>query len=340
MSANTDLVKFWYPDRQYLAHKEEFDAAMQRVLTKGDLILREDVSKFETNLAEFLHVGQIVTCNSGTDALSLSLKALRIGLMDEVLVPSYTFKSTIGAVVNAGATPILYDLHEDPRPLVTHRTSAIILAHLEGAVQGDAGDIALFCKDNGISLIEDSCQAIGAAPLYGKVAAYSFYPAKILGCFGDGGAIAVNDERFATRLRQMRNHYKENWDEDYGFNSRLDNLQAAILNVKLKYLPDALKRRKEIATRYDRELLGVGLPSPRDIYQDYIIITAKPKELSAHLEANGVQAMENTYPFPYGTEKGLVAWEYESKTLRIPCTPEHTDEEISRVIDAINSYGK
>ncbi len=331
-------VKFWYPDRQYLAHKEEFDAEMQRVLTNGDLILREDVSKFETNLADYLGVGQVVAVASGTDALLLSLKALRIGFMDEVLVPSYTFRATLEAVHHAGAKPVLYDLNEDPRQLVSNRTAAIILAHLEGAVQADSGDIALFCKDNGISLIEDSCQAIGAGPLHGKLAAYSFYPAKILGCFGDGGAIALSDESLATRLRQMRNHYKNNWGEDYGFNSRLDNLQAAVLNVKLKYLPSAIKRRKEIAERYDRELLGVGLPLPRDVYQDYVIITPNPKAMVAYLEEDGIQAMENTYPFPHFVEKGLNAWKYENESIRIPCTPEHTDEEIGRVIEVINNY--
>lgn len=333
-------IRYWYPDRQYLDHKEEFDAEIQRVLTNGDLILREDVSKFETNLARFLGVGQVVACASGTDALTLSLKALRIGQMDEVLVPSYTFRATIEAVHHAGATPILYDLNEDPRPLVTHRTAAIILAHLEGAVQDDVGEIADFCKDRGITLIEDSCQAIGAGPLHGKLAAYSFYPAKILGCFGDGGAIALNNEVLAARLRQMRNHYKGNWGEDFGFNSRLDNLQAAVLNVKLKYLPEAIKRRKQIAERYDRELMDVGLPLPRDVYQDYVIVTPEPKKLIAHLEERDIQAMENTYPFPDCIQKGLTAWEYESKSVRIPCTPEHTDEEIGRIIEAINNYGK
>lgn len=338
MSSKTE-VRFWYPDRQYLAHKDEFDAEMQRVLTAGDLILRQDGEQFEDNLARFLGVKHVVACASGTDALLLSLKALRIGQMDQVLVPSYTFRATLEAVHHAGARPVLYDLDEDPTTLVGHRTAAIILAHLEGRVQEDTERIAEFCRKHGITLIEDTCQAIGAAPLQGVLAAYSFYPAKILGCFGDGGAIATNDLELAKHLRKMRNHYKDDWATGYGYNSRLDNLQAAVLNIKLKYLPHALKRRKEIAERYDGELLNVGLPTVRQVYQDYVIITPEPKKMRDHLAGQGVQSLENTYPFP-GGNKGQNAMRYEAQTLRIPCTPEHTDEEIGHVIDAINSYGK
>lgn len=340
MSSKTEPVKFWYPGRQYLAHKAEFDAAIERVLTNGDLILRKDVDDFEAALAAFLGVEEIVSCASGTDALFLPLKALRIGAMDEVLVPSYTFKSTVGTVVQAGARPVIYDLNQSPLRLVTKKTAAIVLAHLEGRVQEDTADIAEFCRRHGITLIEDSCQAIAASTLHGKVAAYSFYPAKILGCFGDGGAIATNDKQLADRLRKMRNHYKGDWDEDFGFNSRLDNLQAAILNVKLQYLLDSLNRRRAIAERYNKELKGVGLPSPRRIYQDYVITTPEPELLIAHLKREGVDAMENTYPFPEGYVKGYTAQIYEAGSLRIPCTPEHTDEEITRVIEAVNSYGK
>lgn len=338
MSTNPE-IRFWYPDRQYLNHKEEIDSELARVLAAGDLILRKDVDRFEAELAKFLGVSYVVSCASGTDALILSLKAHRIGPMDEVLVPSYTFRATLEAVHHVGAKPVLYDLDGRFEHLITKRTAAIIPAHLEGAVRQDMPQIAEFARRNGLTLIEDSCQAVGAAPLMGISAAYSFYPAKILGCLGDGGAIATNDPNLYLYLKQMRNHFKDNWREGFGFNSRLDNIQAAVLNVKLKYLPQYLYKRKRIATRYDKELVIGGLPLPRDVYQDYVITLPDHVErdnLYTYLADKGIQTMKNEYPFPI--EKGPMAEAYEMSSLRIPCTPEHEDWEIDAVVEAINSY--
>lgn len=331
-------VRFWYPDRQYLAHKGEFDEEMQRVLTAGDLILREDVEKFENALARYLGVNHVVSVASGTDALVLSLKAANIGPLDEVLVPSYTFRATIEAVHHVGAKPVLYDLDGRYEHLVSKKTAAVIPAHLEGNVRSDMGEVRDFCINNGLTLIEDACQAIGAAPVYGDMACYSFYPAKILGCFGDGGAIATNNEHYAGHLRKMRNHYKDDWAAGFGFNSRLDNLQAAVLNIKLKYLPESLFKRKQYALMYDRGLTNVGLPEERMVYQDYVIVHPQAYKLGKHLASHGVQAMENRYQFPGGIHKGPLAKDYEANSLRLPCTPEHTEEEIQYVIDVVNSY--
>lgn len=326
-------INFWYPDRQYLAHKEEFDAEMRRVLKAGDLILREDVDKFEEGLAKFLGVKNVVSCASGTDALILSLKALGVGAGDEVITTSYTFRATVEAIHHTGATPVLVDMGEDWRVAKTSKTKAIIPAHLEG-------DVMDWEPDEGTLMVEDACQAIGAAPVRGDTACYSFYPAKILGCLGDGGAIATDNTELADHLRKMRNHYKDDWGRGYGYNSRLDNIQAAVLNVKLKYLPSYIQRRKEVAQMYDRGLLGVGVVPVRDVYQDYVVTHPEAEKLQSFLEEKGVQAMRNQYPFPDDLQKRPVATSYEANSLRLPCTPEHLDSEIEYVIKAVNSYGK
>lgn len=341
MSGKID-VPFWHPSRQYLAHKQEFDAAIERVLTNGDLILRDEVDRFEDDLAKFLGVRHVVSVASGTDAMILSLKASNIGLMDEVICPSYTFRATLEAIYHVGAKPVLYDLDGRYEHLITKKTAAILPAHLEGYVREDMPQMSWFCQRNGITLIEDSCQALSAAPLSGIAAAYSFYPAKILGCFGDGGAIATNNDDFAKHLKKLRNHYKGDWGYGYGFNSRLDNLQAAILLVKMKYLPESIYRRKQIAMRYDRELVGVGLPKERMVYQDYIIVCRDfdhRDKLLKHLNENGIGATPNEYPFPGDIQKGLGAQAYEMCSIRLPATTEHTEEEVGAVIAAVNSYG-
>lgn len=259
--------------------------------------------------------------------------------MDEILVPSYTFRATLEAVHHVGARPVLYDLDGRFEHLITKKTAGIIPAHLEGFVREDMEEVADFTRRSGLTLIEDSCQAIGASPLHGVSAAYSFYPAKILGCLGDGGAVATNDPQMYEYLRKLRNHFKDDWRAGYGYNSRLDNIQAAVLNVKLKHLPSYLFRRKAIALKYDKGLVGVGLPPVRDIYQDYVITLPNPEtrdRIHGYLADNGIQTMKNEYPFPI--EKGLMAEAYEMCSLRIPCTPEHTDEEIEYVIETINSY--
>lgn len=337
MSTKTE-VRFWYPDRQYKALEVEIDAAIKRVCTNGDLILRQDVDEFEEKLAKFLGVDHVISVASGTDALLLSLKAYGIGAGDEVLVPSYTFRATVEAVHHAGATPVLYDLDGEYEHLLTDKTAAIIPCHLEGRLWDDMLKVLQFADANDMVVIEDACQAIGNLVL-GDAACYSFYPAKILGCFGDGGAIATNDMELAERLRKMRNHYKGAWGEGYGYNSRLDNLQAAVLNVKIKYLYENLARRRQIAERYDRELQGVGKPPKRDVYQDYVISVPKRDELQDFLKEKGIETVANEYPFPDDLTKGSLTRSYEAYSLRIPCTPEHTDEEVERVIEAINEYG-
>lgn len=332
------MVKFWYPDRDYKYKKDIYDRVLQDVLSRGDLILRSDVEKFERNFARFVGTRFCVAVASGTDALELTLRALGVGKGDEVITTSYTFRATAEAIKHTGATPILADIDEDWKDYITERTKAVIPAHLEGKLMDWKPD-----RDHPeIKMIEDSCQALGAGKMKGIAACYSFYPAKILGCFGDGGAVATDDNELAFELQKMRNHYKGYWGENYGFNSRLDNIQAAILNMKLEDVGWAIQRRKAIASIYDAELKDtpLTLPEPREVYQDYIVegSALNIPALQNFLQENEVESIINEYPFPDSLPKKPKAWAYEKRTLRLPCTPHHTDQEIGEVINGVKAF--
>lgn len=328
------MVKFIDFGRAYKSIRTELDLETERVRSAGDLILRKDVEVFEQNLAKYVGTKYAVGVASGTDALILSLTVAGIGQGDEVIVPSYTFRATIEAVHRVGATPVLADLGEDWRLYKTDKTKAIIPAHI-------AGDTMDWVPDEGIIMIEDACQAIGAKFVEGLTACYSFYPAKILGCSGDGGAIATDVKEIYDELIMLRNHYKGSW-EKFGFNSRLDNLLAAELNVKIKYLPEYIERRKKIAERYDAELPEeVGRPVLRKVYQDYIIELKNKEErdaLKSFLSEYEIETMENGYPFPKETPKKPLAQAYEDRTLRLPAHPHLEDSEISEVINRIKEF--
>lgn len=329
-------VRFFDPGKSYVKIKSEIDAAMQDVLTRGDLILRKDVEEFEANLANYVGTKYAVGVASGTDALILSLKAAGIQPGDKVLVPSYSFRATVEAVVHAGGIPVTYDL--DFKVDIDEKIKFIIPAYI-------AGEVQYLHFPPGLTVIEDACQAIGAAPVRGLTACYSFYPAKLLGCYGDAGAIATNDKDLYEKLKILRNHNKGDWHE-VGYNSRLDNLQAAVLNVKLKYLPEAIQRRESIALKYNTKLFpnsGIKWAQHRKVYQDYIIeleSEEKRNALKAFLAEQGIETMENGYPYPDLAPKGPLTLSYESRSLRIPCNENLTDEEVQYVIEKINEYAK
>lgn len=323
------MVRFFNPSKWYVEHKEEMDSEIQRVLGSGDLILREDVEKFETKFAQFVGKKYAVGLNSGTDALYLALWALGIGQGDKVIVPSHTFVATLQVVNQLGATPVLVDIGENWKKHLSKKVKALIPAHITGKVLQWETDLPM---------IDDSAQALGAiGATRGLVQCYSFYPAKILGAYGDAGAITTDDEGLANEIRELRNHYKKDYTK-WGINSRLDNLQAAVLNVKLKYLPQALTRRREIAERYLEQLQGVGLPENTygRVWQDFVIQTEKRDELFDYLKEGGIETMKNEYPFPI--KKLPKSVKYESETLRIPCNENLTDLEVSEIIEKINVW--
>lgn len=350
--------------------EKEIDAAIKDVLNRGDLILRKDVEEFEKKLADFLGVKQAVGVNSGTDALIFALRAAGIGPGDEVITVSHTFVASIAAVIQVGAKPILVDIREDfnmdidkIEDLITDKTKAILPVHLNGrACQMDV--LMEIAQKNNLVVIEDAAQALGAkfggkmVGSFGLAAGYSFYPAKLLGAFGDGGAVATNDEELAEKVRLYRNHgQKPPQIVCYGETSRLHNIQAAILNVKFKYLPEWIKRKREIASIYNQGLSGIPEvklpPSPNsdgryfDIYQNYVIKAQKRDELFSFLKDKGVETLIKDpiavhhhpnlrlshFKLPY-TEK------LAKEVISLPIYPELTQEQIDYVINCVKEFYK
>lgn len=327
------MIRFFNPAKGYSKIRDEVLSEIDRVLTAGDLILRDDVEKFERSLAEYVGTKYAVALNSGTDALYLSLKALGIGKGHRVAVPSYTFVATAQVVNQVGADIALYDIDGNDKSCVD--IDALMVAHLEGKLT------PCYYESRGVPIIEDACQALGALKNpTSDIQCWSFYPAKTLGSYGDAGAITTNNKKIYEYIKEARNHFK-NTNDNWGINSRMDNIQAAILNVKFKYLPQVLKIRQNIADMYYEGLRGImGLELPEKqagrVYQDYVIRTEKRDLLYNFLKEEGIECLKNEYPFPI--PKLPQAVKYESETLRIPCNENLEDEEALYIISKIKEF--
>jgi len=325
-------IKFIDYKKDYLRFKTEYDKVWEDINMRGDLILRKDVEEFEERLAKYVGTKYAVALSSGTDAIFLALKAL--GIKGKVALPCRTFKATCGAVVNAGCEPVLYDMDG----FVEEKPDAHIPVHIAGELSPIA--------ELGIPVIEDACQAFGALKNPTSVVqCWSFYPAKLCGVKGDAGAITTNNPAVYEYIREYRNHFKDD-NRDLGGNHRMDNLQAALLLVKLKYVDDIIKRRQQIADMYYKGLENleskglIKLPSKQKgrTYQDFIIRTEERNELYNYLRDNGIECLKNEYPFTPEYPKLPLAARYESETLRIPCNENLTDEEQDYVISKIKEY--
>lgn len=356
--------------RQYDLLKPEIKDAMERVFMTSDFILGEDVTFFESEFADFIGVKYAIGVASGTDALILALKACGVGSFDEVIVPAFTFIATAYAVSSCGARPVLVDVREtdfnmDPEKLAdacTPKTKAIIPVHLYGcAAQMDS--IRAFANKRNLLVIEDACQAHGAR--YGQepaggmseAGAFSFYPGKNLGCFGDGGIVTTNDDNLAKKIRTMRNYgqSKKYHHDLVGFNSRLDSLQAAVLRVKLKYLKDWNLNRRKLVDVYHEALkeVAIGLPcapcfNPGHVYHLFVIRTKWRDDLLNFLLANGIGAAIH-YPVPIHLHKAYDSLGYKAgdfpmaellsrQVLSLPIFPEMFHDEILRVVEAVRQF--
>ena len=262
---------------QYLGIKDEIDSSIANVISKSSFIRGPFVTEFEQKLAAYLDVNHVIGVGNGTDALQIALMALDIGHGDEVIAPSFTFVATTEAVALLGAVPVFADIDPETfnlnvecvEALVTSRTRAIVPVHLYGQPCSMDGIQAIARKYN-LAVIEDNAQSIGAmydtsaAGTIGDLGTLSFFPAKNLGCFGDGGAVVTNDSRLADRVRLIANHgsARKYENEIVGMNSRLDGLQAAILSTKLNHLDSYIKARVEAADQYDELLQASPLITP------------------------------------------------------------------------------
>ena len=351
---------------QYRAIAPEIDAAVHEVLESGHFILGPQVTQFEQEVGRYLGAPHAVGVGSGTDALVLALRALDIGPGDEVILPTYTFFATAEAVISVGATPVLVDIDAQTlgidvgcaRAAVTARTRAMIPVHLFGQPADMDGLMAL-ARERGLKVIEDNAQAIGAeyrgrkTGAIGDVGCLSFYPTKNLGACGDAGMVVTNDAAVAERIRMLRTH---GWRRKYepelnGYNSRLDELQAAILRVKLRHLDAWNARRREIAARYRDELADSGITVPsevagsRHVYHLYVVGVPHRTQVERRLAADGI-ASGVYYPRPLHTTGPCrtvavangpfpVADRCTTDLLAVPIYPEMSETEIKRVVTAL-----
>lgn len=312
MSETRAIPFFDYP-ALFAQRKQEYLELVGDVLARGAYIMQRDLLDFESKLASYLGVKHAIGVADGTMALLLSLKAAGIGPGDEVIVPSHTFVASAAAIHHVGATPVLVECAgdhlidaESARAAVTSKTAAIMPVQLNGRV-ADMNPVLEIAGEHGLQIIEDSCQALGAkfdnrfAGTFGTAGTFSFFPAKTLGCFGDGGAIITDNDEIAARVRIIRDHGRDPADGKvklFGFNSRLDNLQAAVLGAKLGHYDSDIARRREIASLYQQrlgQLASILLPpapdsDPRhfDIYQNYEIEADSRDRLREHLAERGV----------------------------------------------------
>jgi dTDP-4-amino-4,6-dideoxygalactose transaminase len=346
---------------QHAALKQEILHAVSQVLDSGRYILGPNVEAFEHEAAEFLGAKAAVAVASGTDALYLSLVAAGIGPGDEVITTPFSFIATATAIRFAGARPVFVDIDPatyniDPVAIgqaVTPATCAVIPVHLYGQ-PANIEAIKPICKRYDLALIEDCAQSFGArrgngmTGSFGLTGCFSFYPSKNLGGVGDGGLIVTSSEDVAQRLRRLRNHGIERpgYHTEIGFNSRLDEIQAAVLRIKLRHIDEFNAGRRRVAQEYNRLLADVPVTTPfedpkgQHIYHQYTILCEDRDRLQEHLRQSGVSA-DIHYRMPIHKQKALasdytsvslpVAERVSSQCLCLPIFPEMTSAQIDRV---------
>jgi len=366
-------VPFVDLNAQYKSIQGEVDKAISEVISKTAFIGGSYVKSFELAFAQFCNVKHCVGVGNGTDAIFIALKALGIGTGDEVITVANSFIATSEAITMTGAKVVFVDINPDTYSInvnlieekITNRTKAIIPVHLYGQ-PADMDAILEIAKKHGLKVIEDAAQAHGAKykqstiGSIGDVACFSFYPGKNLGAYGDGGAITTNDEKLAIKIRKFANHGRAaKYDHEFeGVNSRLDGLQGAILDVKLKYLPDWSDSRRKNAHLYNEYLKDSKLVTPveientKPVYHLYVVRVnpADRAYIQEHLKANGV-ASGIHYPIAL---PNLTAYEYlkhseqdfpeatkaSKEILSLPMYPELDENQIDHVTKAIKSFKK
>jgi dTDP-4-amino-4,6-dideoxygalactose transaminase len=363
------------PRSNYLARRDEVFAAFERVLNDGHYILGPEVSAFEAEFAAYVGASQGVGVASGTDALRIGLTALGVGQGDAVLTVSHTAVATVAAIEMAGATPVLVDIDEDSFCMSAdsleetiaatpnrHRLKAIMPVHLYGQ-PADMTSLFRIAARNDLLMLEDCAQAHGAessgrkAGSFGDAAAFSFYPTKNLGALGDGGLLVTSRDDVAEQARLTREY---GWRQRYvsdkqGVNSRLDELQAALLRVMLRHLDEDNARRRQIAAAYDTALAGTSLVLPRPpegslhVYHQYVVRSPQRDPLRSFLSDQGINTLIH-YPVPVHMQPayqgrittapgGLPITERIcSEILSLPMHPQLGDDDVAAVCDALRRF--
>lgn len=361
-------VPFVDPREQYRRLKSEIDFAITDALAKGDLVLRQQLRDFERHLAEFVGVKYAVGVNSCYHALHFSLLAAGIRPEDEVITVAHTFVATVSAIIHCGAVPIFVDVRADynmdpnrVEAAITPKTKAILPVHLNGRVC-EMDRIMALAEKYGLVVIEDAAQALGArfegktAGSLGLTGCFSFYPLKALGGLGDGGAVTTNDPTVARMVTLLRFNGEDRETGEYlchGYTALLDNVQAAVLDVKLRHLPTWIEHRRRIAARYRRGLEGIdGLRLPHfseqnhfDSFQNYVIRTTERDRLRAYLQEKGVETLVH-WPKPMWRHKSLGLGDQHlpetenlcREVLSLPMSAETTEEHVDITVQCIRDF--
>jgi dTDP-4-amino-4,6-dideoxygalactose transaminase len=365
----TRSIPFFNYPALFAEHRDEYMRTFEDVLSRGAYIMQRDLAEFEEALGAYLGVGHAIGVADGTVALKLALTLAGVGQGDEVIVPSHTFIATASAVHQVGGIPVLCDCLPDSmidvesaRPLITSRTKAIMPVQLNGRTC-DMDAVQALADEHGLKIVEDSCQALGAkyrdrfAGTFGVAGSFSFYPAKTLGCFGDGGALIVDDDDLAEQARELRDHGRgsDGKVHRFGINGRLDNVQAAILHVKLKRYDESLARRRALARIYDERLAGVEAlllpPGPLadnlrfDVFQNYEIQAERREELRAALAEAGIGTILQWggHMIHQFENLGLranapYAEEMSKRYMMLPMHPMLSDDDVHYVCDEIERF--
>ena len=364
------IVPFVDLKAQYASIKSEIDAGIARILENTEFVQGATVRRFEEQFSAAHNVRHTIACGSGTDALHLPLWGLSVGAGDEVITTAHTFIATVEAILLAGAKPVLVDIDEESYNIdvskleaaITPRARAIIPVHLYGQTC-DLDPILKIANKHGVRIIEDACQAhlaeykgtcVGS---FGVAAAFSFYPGKNLGAFGEAGAVVTNDTELFQKLSKLRDHGQsaKYHHELWGHNYRMDGIQAAVLEVKLRHLKQWTEARRRIARRYNERLKSnphlktpVEMPYARHVYHLYVIRVANRGGLQKHLQEKGISTGLH-YPVPLHRQKAFQSYGYKEgdfpvtervakEILSLPMFAELTDEQIDFVCDTIGDY--
>jgi dTDP-4-amino-4,6-dideoxygalactose transaminase len=365
------MIPFVDLKAQYSTIKVEIDNAINECISGSNFIKGEVVTSFENNFATFLNVKYCMGCGNGTDALEIILKSLNIGIGDEVIVPALSWIATAEAVNNVGAEPVFVDINADTYTIdhtkieskITHKTKAIIPVHLYGC-PAEMTEILKIGEDHNLFVIEDCAQAHGAeykgkkVGSFGIASAFSFFPSKNLGAFGDGGAMVTNNDELADTARKISNHGQLNEKHRHyivGRNSRLDSIQAAVLAVKLKHLNDWNLKRQQVASFYVSKLkdkTGFVLPQiseeKKHVFHLFVMRCSDRKSLIEHLDHKKISwGIHYPKPMPFldaysyknhRNEEFIVALEATNEIISIPIYPEISLEQLDFVSEQLLNY--
>ena len=354
--------------KNYLSIKTEIDEAIQKVINNTNFILGPEVKRFEENFSLFLNIKYCAGVSSGTSAIELALKACDIGKGDEVITTPHTWVSTVEAISNVYASPVFVDINDmsyniDANQIeqkITKKTKAILPVHLYGN-PADMSKILKIARKYKLKVIEDCAQAHGAkidkkfCGTFGDIGCFSFYPGKILGAFGDAGCVVSKKKALINKVKQLRDHGKGTNKNEYsvlGTNDRLDGIQAAVLNVKLKYLRKWLKSRKKVAINYDKKIKK-SVVKPRTLtgyshaYHLYVIRVKNRKKVLNELKKNNIDCRIH-YPIPVHKQKIYkeinkrfnfpVTDKIVKEIISLPIYPELSDKQINFISKIINEY--